>query len=122
VWLDRSVPKQVISKIERGDRTLDVDEIVVTAYVLEMSVVDLLAMPGDVDANAEVDLPGFRLTVGELRATVTGREEAARREELTRQAVEAVARAVEAAAHFPGLSVSASRGPAPPRAKRRGKR
>jgi transcriptional regulator with XRE-family HTH domain len=73
---DHEVPKQVISKIEKGLRSLDANELVAMARVLGKPVTYLMTPHGDHSDNEELALPGWQLTIAEHLRAVVGEEEA----------------------------------------------
>jgi transcriptional regulator with XRE-family HTH domain len=87
-YLAQTWPKQVVSKIERGLRSLDASELVASALVLRVPVSRLLTGTDAAGDDAEIDLSDdFALTIAELRAAVTARHEADVRREAARVAV-----------------------------------
>jgi transcriptional regulator with XRE-family HTH domain len=81
VFLGYTWPKQVVSRIENGERSLDARELVAVALLLDVSVIDLLTAHDQLDDRHEVELSAERgspwaITVEELRATVMGQERA----------------------------------------------
>lgn len=95
-WLwGRTIPKQIISKVERGERALDAAELVAFAFVLQVPVQYLLRgdfIPLGSDGHeVQVGDGNWTPTIGELREIVAGREAVAAEEELKREVAEVTA-------------------------------
>jgi hypothetical protein len=80
-YLGYTWPKQVVSRIEKGDRSLDARELVAVAFVLSVSVTELLTAHGQLDDRHEVQISSdpespWAITVEELRTAVMGAEQA----------------------------------------------
>jgi transcriptional regulator with XRE-family HTH domain len=81
LYLGYTLPKQVVSRIERGERSLDARELVALALVLRVSVTDLLTAHVQLDDRHEVQISTdpespWLITVEELREAVLGRKQA----------------------------------------------
>jgi transcriptional regulator with XRE-family HTH domain len=99
-YLGRPWPKQVVSQLEKGRRLLDTDELVAVARTLKIPVVQLLTAHRDegTDEN-EVELPAWTLTIAELREAVMGATpKAAIMNDVCRETVRRLTRAIEAEA------------------------
>jgi hypothetical protein len=76
LFLDYIWPKQVVSRIEKGERSLDARELVALALVLEVSVIDLLTAHGQLDDRHEVRISSaWDMSAAELRSAVMGRQQ-----------------------------------------------
>ena len=67
----RVISPSALSKIENGDRRVDVDDLTVFAYALETTPAALLAPPGDTQVPAGV--PEGRFTAEEITLWLQGR-------------------------------------------------
>jgi transcriptional regulator with XRE-family HTH domain len=81
LYLGYTLPKQVVSRIEKGERSLDAHELVAVALALGVSVTELLTAHGQLDDRHEVELSRdtagpWTITVEELRECVMGHKQA----------------------------------------------
>ena len=67
----RAMSASALSKIENGDRRVDVDDLTVFAYILRTTPADLLTPPGD--SPTPTGVPESRYSEEELRMWVNGR-------------------------------------------------
>jgi transcriptional regulator with XRE-family HTH domain len=85
---ETALPKQVISNIERGKRSMSAEELVATALVLGVPVTELLTAHAHLDDDTILLDNGardpWRPTLYELREAVMGDAEAAARMEVRR--------------------------------------
>lgn len=99
-WLGISLPKQVVSKIERGERGLDVEELLAVAHVLKWPAADLLRPDTDPDIRegdleVSVGTDNWSPTVAELRELVIGRLGVELEEDLEKRVLEAMPKMIE---------------------------
>jgi transcriptional regulator with XRE-family HTH domain len=99
-WLGTSLPKQVVSKIERGKRRLDVQELLAIAHVLQWPAADLLRPDTDPDIRegdleVSVGTDNWSPTVAELRELVIGRVGVELEDDLERRVLEALPKMIE---------------------------
>lgn len=77
-YLGRELPKQVVSKIELGRRSLSSEELVAVALALEVPVTKLLSGNPQLNDERKVELSDeWTMTIGELREAVMGDARAA---------------------------------------------
>jgi transcriptional regulator with XRE-family HTH domain len=94
-WLGGSIPKQIVSKVEKGERSLDLTELVTFAHVLGVAVVDLLTPEGDPEHEVTVGADNWTPTITELRDIVMGHELAVTDQRERDEVIKAVSEALE---------------------------
>jgi transcriptional regulator with XRE-family HTH domain len=87
-YLGRTWPRQVVWKIEHGERNLDAAELVALALVFDVPVTHLLTAHDQIDDEHEISLSDdYVMTMSELRSAVMGAKKAAKQAEARRAAI-----------------------------------